>query len=139
MATKIEEILRISDELEANQPNVHGACAETRMFAEMDLADACGFDWNLWAISSARRARPSWTPREVTGWRYGNLPSGQSRNFRDDSLERGVSLAALDNGKEVGAFSQMFFDDRPVVRVRGILLPWMGSDGEPLVCCAEEI
>lgn len=68
----------------------------------------------------------------VTGYRYGNIPEGGvSRNYADDCMELGCSLARLEGGKEVG--SSVWFCDRPEVKVRGILLPVKGSDGEPLV------
>lgn len=68
----------------------------------------------------------------VKGYRYGKAPdSGISYNYRDEKSERGLSLAGLENGKEVG--SSMFFNDRKIYCYEGILLPKKGSDGEPLI------
>lgn len=69
---------------------------------------------------------------DVRGYRYGQIPAtGLSTNWAADTSERGLSLAALDGGAEVG--SAMWFSDRPVHHVEGMLLPYRGSDGEPLV------
>ena len=68
----------------------------------------------------------------VSGYRYGEIPeSGISRNYADDISERGLSLAALDGGKEIG--SSVWFADRKRVAVLGLLMPHTGSDGEPII------
>lgn len=68
----------------------------------------------------------------VSGYRYGNLPdSGLSYNYTDDRSERGLSLASLDGGKEIG--SSIWFADRPITTATGLELPHKGSDGEPLI------
>jgi len=68
----------------------------------------------------------------VTGFRYGDpSDSGLSYNYRDQVSERGLSLANLEGEDEVG--SSMFFKDRGLVQVSGVLLPKTGSDGEPLI------
>jgi len=54
-----------------------------------------------------------------------------SYNYRDQVSERGLSLANLEGEDEVG--SSMFFKDRGLVQVSGVLLPKTGSDGEPLI------
>jgi hypothetical protein len=72
------------------------------------------------------------TQPDVSGYRYGSIPEGGvSYNYREQMLERGLSLAAVDGGAPVG--SVIFFADRPKYEVRGLLLPWTGSDGEPMV------
>lgn len=80
--------------------------------------------------------------REVTGWRYGNIPEcGRSVNYRDNEYEVGVSLMALDgeDRQTVQMIAEgMSASDRPVVRVRGYLSGY-GACGEPLVIGAEEI
>ncbi|HUW12293.1 MAG TPA: ATP-binding protein, partial [Anaerolineae bacterium] len=84
-----------------------------------------------------------WTLRKVRGWRYGKLSDeGRSRNYREESMERGVSLMALDDGdKTADTVSAMFIEagNRPVVWCEGYLLPWRGSDGEPLIIGATEV
>ena len=68
----------------------------------------------------------------VTGYRYGSAPErGISTNYAAGSSERGLSLAAVDGGKETG--SCMWFADRARHEYTGILLPYKGSDGEPLI------
>ena len=68
----------------------------------------------------------------VTGYRYGTMPEGGlSYNYADDRSERGLSLAAIDGQDEVG--SSVWFAGRAKVTVTGLLLPYQGSDGEPLV------
>jgi len=68
----------------------------------------------------------------VTGYRYGAMPEGGlSYNYADDRSERGLSLAAIDGQDEVG--SSVWFAGRAKVTVTGLLLPYQGSDGEPLV------
>jgi hypothetical protein len=80
--------------------------------------------------------------REVTGWRYGNIPEcGLSIDYRDNVYERGVSLMALDGDETVSQQAHvetMFCQDRPVVRVKGFFSGY-GACGEPLVIGAEEI
>ena len=68
----------------------------------------------------------------VSGYRFGEIPEcGISMNWADQRSERGVSLAALDGCKEIG--SSIWFCSRKKVNVTGVLLPYKGSDGEPLV------
>jgi len=82
-------------------------------------------------------------PRWVTGERYGKIPAGGvSRNWAADSAERGLSIMRLDGTPEpmgpVGnadIYRSLF--SGPLVRVAGWLLPWTGSDGEPLLAGAE--
>lgn len=73
----------------------------------------------------------------VSGWRYGQIPdSGLSKNYRDDISERGLSLMEADGADTVADWvSAMYIvsGNRPVVHVTGVLLPYTGSDGEPLV------
>jgi hypothetical protein len=69
---------------------------------------------------------------DVTGYRFGEAPEcGLSTNYRDDVSERGLSLAAIGDDKPVG--STMFFAGRGRYEYSGILLPYEGSDGEPLI------
>lgn len=68
----------------------------------------------------------------VTGYRYGTAPaSGISYNYADQRSERGLSMAAINGQNEVG--SCVWFADRDRVEYTGILLPYTGSDGEPLI------
>lgn len=67
----------------------------------------------------------------VKGYRYGDCPERESWNFLDNCKEYGVSLAALEEQKEVG--STMWFSDRRKVIVSGLLIGCKGSDGEPLI------
>jgi len=84
-------------------------------------------------------------PEIATGTRLGNVPpSGRSRNYRDGEWERGVSMLTVNGSCAVsdGTFElwqQLAGADRPLVHVRGILLPFLGSDGEPLLVCCETI
>ena len=72
------------------------------------------------------------TAPDVAGYRYGAVPThGLSHNYRDDHSERGLSLVAI-NGQPAVA-SEIWFCDRKRVRVNGLLLPYKGSDGEPLI------
>lgn len=69
---------------------------------------------------------------DVTGYRYGGIPqSGISTNYAEGKSERGLSLANLKGKKPVG--SVIWFADRKKIKVTGMLLPYKGSDGEPLV------
>lgn len=71
----------------------------------------------------------------VSGYRYGNIPqSGISHNYRDNESERGLSMASVE-GSEEGWLTKMLFEgtSRPTVEAMGILLPFTGSDGEPLI------
>lgn len=69
---------------------------------------------------------------DVTGYRYGKAKDlGISHNYREDRSEKGLSLAFLEGEQEVG--SAMFFKDRKLFKYTGILLPYKGSDGEPLI------
>ena len=68
----------------------------------------------------------------VSGVRYGTAPDcGISHNYRDDRSERGLSLAYLDGQDEVG--SAIWFAARKTYSYTGVLLPYKGSDGEPLI------
>jgi len=68
----------------------------------------------------------------VSGRRYGTIPtSGLSYNFADQRSERGLSLAAIYGHEDVG--SVIWFAERKIVDVDGLLLPYTGSDGEPLI------
>lgn len=69
---------------------------------------------------------------DVTGYRYGKQPdSGLSTNYAEGRSERGLSLANLKGKKPVG--SVIWFADRKRVKSTGMLLPYKGSDGEPLI------
>ena len=67
----------------------------------------------------------------VKGYRYGQCPEQESWNYLSNTKEDGVSLAALDGGKEVG--SSIWFTDREKINVEGVLISSKGSDGEPLI------
>jgi len=68
----------------------------------------------------------------VSGIRYGKSPeSGLSNNYSADRSERGLSLSRLDGQKEIG--SSVWFGDRKQYSYHGVLLPYRGSDGEPLI------
>lgn len=68
----------------------------------------------------------------VKGWRRGKAPeSGISYNHRDQCSENGLSMMSV-NGSEAG-FSEMFMAERKKYEYEGILLPYSGSDGEPLI------
>jgi hypothetical protein len=67
----------------------------------------------------------------VSGYRYGDAPElGISRNYREDIAEHGLSLAAIDGGKEIG--SCVWFCDRPIRRYNGVLVG-TGSDDEAVI------
>lgn len=68
----------------------------------------------------------------VTGRRYGYAPeSFLSYNYAENRCERGLSLVALEGQPDM--WSAMFLTDRAVVTYSGVLLPFCGSDGEPLI------
>lgn len=69
--------------------------------------------------------------KAVRGYRYGACPRHASRNYATDTLEAGVSLAALEGEKEAG--SSIWFADREKERAEGLLIEERGSDGEPLI------
>ena len=67
----------------------------------------------------------------VTGYRYGKAPNSFiSQNYRDQTSEFGLSMAAIEGGKEVG--SSVWFSGKKY-KYSGILLPYKGSDGENLI------
>jgi hypothetical protein len=69
---------------------------------------------------------------DVTAWRRGNLPAGGiSINHATGDSERGLSVMAI--GDNDAHWSEMFSGDRCRVDVRGMLLPYTGSDDEPLL------
>jgi len=75
-------------------------------------------------------------PTYGTGWRYGAIPeSGRSYNYRDDRLERGVSVMQLDGGEKIKTLAELnSLSTRPIVRVSGYVNPSdCGGDGEPLL------
>ena len=68
----------------------------------------------------------------VKAVRYGDVPEGgRSKNYRDDYMEDGTSVAYIEGGEEVG--SSIWFKDRNKVSLIGILLDQKGSDGESLL------
>lgn len=71
------------------------------------------------------------TAKEITGYRYGQAPQSYvSFNSREQISEKGLSLAAIENEKEVGS-SVWFSGEKHIYS--GILLPYKGSDGENLI------
>ena len=69
----------------------------------------------------------------VTGYRYGEVPeTGISWNHADGRAERGVSLISID-APRTDTLNANLMGNRPLVEVKGILLPTTGSDGEPLI------
>lgn len=69
----------------------------------------------------------------VTGVRLGDMPDGGiSHNYRDDVSERGLSLLRLSERDNV-ASAVWFSDRKKLVEVTGLLLPYCGSDSEPLI------
>lgn len=110
------------------------------------LFEEHGFDalpWQDPAFRAGYRAGQdglTWEWPVVEGYRYGDIPTcGHSANTRDECPELGVSLAALDGQPEIWSFAVAGAAARRRVHVRGILLPWRGSDGEPLVVGAVEV
>jgi len=72
------------------------------------------------------------TQPDATGWRRGAMPAGGiSTNHAAGTSERGLSLMGLDG--QDGHWAEMWMGDRPRVDVSGLLLPYTGSDDEPLV------
>ena len=68
----------------------------------------------------------------VTGYRYGKAPdSFISFNYTDNKSERGLSLAKIEGEEETG--SSIWFLGRKKYKYTGYLLPYRGSDGEPLI------
>lgn len=79
------------------------------------------------------------TQPDVWALRYGSAPeSGISQNYADDISERGLSVFKVFGDNEfvpnnTGLRYEYFFGDRPVYGYKGMLLPYRGSDGEPLI------
>lgn len=67
----------------------------------------------------------------VSCYRYGSIPTRCSRNYMDDRLEIGVSIAAIEGEKETP--SCIWFQDRDIVKFKALLIGETGSDGERLV------
>lgn len=102
-----------------------------RWMDDLDMADFFSMGYNGHPL-----------PMLVRGWRYGNIPtSGRSYNARDDKREQGVSMVWVETGEETAdSVSLMFIKPgRAVVWAEGWLLPWKGSDGEPLLFDARKI
>lgn len=84
-------------------------------------------------------------PKVVSGWRYGaplNSPDydgcRRSFNHRDQIAERGISMAVIHHNPKfsewINSWSAQWWDpSSPKVRIRGLLLPYSGSDGEALI------
>ena len=67
----------------------------------------------------------------VTGYRYGEMPwNGVSANSQTGGFEKGLSLACVEGGKEVG--SSVWFCDREKYTYTGIV-SGLGSDGEVVI------
>ncbi len=96
------------------------------------------FEAGVWFEAGRQGApAPTWT----TAWRYGEIPEGgQSKNYRDNQLERGVSVMAIDGEPPVKTLSEFGIRHRRVVCVGGWLNPLdVGGDGEPLLISAQKI
>jgi hypothetical protein len=82
-------------------------------------------------------------PEYIVGWRRGKIPeSGRSKNYADNSMESGVSLAYAHNrtDMETSPMTMIGVSDRKKTYVSGWAFPksqW-GSDGEIVVLAAEE-
>lgn len=64
--------------------------------------------------------------------RAGNIPeSGISCNYREQESEYGLSVLNVIGEEEVG--SAVWFANRETIKVKGIRLPYKGSDGETLI------
>jgi len=114
--------------------------------ANRDGMDRLGTYWSYYtpvlqvAFDLGQRGVDLSLQPDVTGYRYGKMPeSGLSYNYSGQKSERGLSLAAIDGQKETG--SCVWFADRDTVKVSGLLLPYKGSDGEPLILpfCVENL
>ncbi len=91
-------------------------------------------------FEAGRQGHP--IPAYRTGWRYGDIPvSGQSRNYREEKAEAGVSVMQLDGDDKVKTLSELrSLTSRPVILVGGYVNPLeVGGDGEPLLLDAERI
>lgn len=72
----------------------------------------------------------------VTGYRFGKAPAMfVSQNHSTGSSEKGLSLAYLEGEKRTIRSEFAYRDD--IYQYTGILLPYSGSDGEPLILCFE--
>ena len=64
--------------------------------------------------------------------RAGYIPAGGiSYNYREQIYERGLSVINVTGEEEVG--SSVWFSDRKIITVKGIRLPFTGSDDETLI------
>jgi len=74
-------------------------------------------------------------PEFTTGWRYGKAPKGgQSTNFREDELEKGVSFMETGKTDKISTTYEMFSGDAKNVKwYAGFEIYQKGSDGEPLM------
>jgi hypothetical protein len=84
-------------------------------------------------------------PVRATGWRYGEFTDyGRSNNYRDNKLEKGISLMEVYvNGElkdKASTASALWFEDsgKERIEVTGWWTPdvW-GTDGEPLMLLAK--
>jgi len=83
-------------------------------------------------------------PVYATGYRYGDIPErGYSENYRDNTLEAGVSVAKLTRNvprgwggptETVDKVSLAFIAHRKRIRVQGwVMTHTCGADGEPVM------
>jgi len=106
-----------------------------------DLAPGVNFDHfetNVWFEAGREGCKmPQWR----TGWRYGDIPEGgRSKNYRDNTLEQGVSLMAIDGQPPIKTLSEFGVKHRPIICVAGWENPLeVGGDGEPLLIGARRI
>ena len=68
----------------------------------------------------------------VECFRAGNIPeSGISYNYRENESEYGLSVLNVLGEEEIG--SAIWFANRETIKIKGIRLPYRGSDGETLI------
>lgn len=64
--------------------------------------------------------------------RAGSVPEcGVSYNYLSGEYEKGLSVLRVKGEEEIA--SAMWFSERPTVTIKGIRLPFTGSDGETLI------
>jgi len=69
---------------------------------------------------------------DVIGWRAGKSPQcGISTNYRENISEYGLSMLYIND--EPICPSMIWFAERKRYEYKGLLLPYLGSDDEPLI------
>ncbi len=120
-----------------------GATAEKEGYTMDQLLYSNNFSMQEWDIVAIGYENPDYNPVEIKDFYrigeprtdiYGNIKN--SWNYADDKAEKGVSVVTLE---WLHSLKSVFFNaaekikNRGVYKISGILLPYNGGDGEPLI------